>query len=76
MCVSEASVATAIAASGVGCARGTAFASTCLLLLKAKIFIGITDKTKSLLLGLMDGMLEEPVINHQPAYCAANATRG
>ncbi len=35
MCVSDASVATAIAASGAGCASGTAFLSTCLLLLNA-----------------------------------------
>jgi hypothetical protein len=34
MCVSEASVATEMAASGAGCATGTTPASTCLLLLK------------------------------------------
>ncbi len=34
MCVSEASVAKAMLASGVGCASGTACVSTCLLLLK------------------------------------------
>ncbi len=37
--------------------------------------IHITKKTKSLLLGLIDGIWEEPAINHQPAYSAATHQR-